>query len=185
MKFEIKNTFFISVTAFAVTLFFSCESNFKEVQKFNFSEFMPSGEADTINLKYTDSGRIKAIMSSPKMLDYATVKYPFTEFTESIDVTLYEPNGKKSFIRSDYAIAFKGTDIIDLRGNVKFTTQDGQFLETEQIYYDQKNEWFFTEKKFKFTDSNKGFTTGEGVDFSKDLKKINYQKVYSEINEVE
>lgn len=146
MKLNIKNSIFISVTAFAVTLFFSCESNFKEVQRFNFSEFMPSGEADSINLKYTDSGKIKAVMFSPKMFDYATVKYPFTEFTESIDVTLYELNGKKSFIRSDYAIAFKGTDIIDLRGNVRFSTEDGQVLETEQMYYDQRMNGFLPRK---------------------------------------
>ncbi len=44
-----------SVTVFAVTLFFACESNFKEIQKINVSEFMATGEADTINLKYTDS----------------------------------------------------------------------------------------------------------------------------------
>ena len=57
---------------------FSCESNFKEVQKINFSEFVPSGEADDFNLKYTDSGRIQSILMSPKMLDYATVEFPFT-----------------------------------------------------------------------------------------------------------
>ena len=41
-------------------------------QKFNFSEFVPSGEADNINLKYTDSGRITAILVSPKMIDYSS-----------------------------------------------------------------------------------------------------------------
>jgi len=181
MKYSLK----WSVIAFAVTLFFSCESNFKQIQQINFSEFMPTGIADTVNLKYTDSGKVKAILISSKMLDYGTVKYPFTEFPEGIDLTLYEANGKKSFVISDYAITFKGTEIIDLRGNVKMTTQDGQFLETEQLFYDQKNEWFFTEKKFKFTDPIKGFTTGEGIDFSKDFKRINFQKVYSEINEAE
>jgi hypothetical protein len=39
-----------------VTLFFGCESNFKEVQKINVQEFTPSGDADKVNLKYTDSG---------------------------------------------------------------------------------------------------------------------------------
>ncbi len=174
-----------SVSAFALALFFSCESNFKQIQQINFSEFMPTGIADTVNLKYTDSGKIKAILLSPKMLDYGSVDYPFTEFPKGIELTLFEADNKKSFIQSDYAVTFKGTEIIDLRGNVKLTTQEGQFMETEQLFYDQKNEWFFTEKKFKFTDPIKGFTTGEGIDFSKDLKRINFQKVYSEIRDVE
>ena len=146
---------------------------------------MPTGDADSVNLKYTDSGRIKAILESPKMLDYGTVTYPFTEFPIGIDVTLYDEKGQKSFITSDYAVSFKGTEIIDLQGNVKMTSAEGQFLETEQLYYDQKNEWFFTEKKFKFTAPNEGITTGQGIDFSKDFNNIKYRKVYGEIEKAE
>lgn len=172
----------VSVLVVALMLFFSCESNFKEVQKSNRTEFMPTGEADSINLKYTDSGRIKAVLESPKMFDYATVTYPFTEFPKGILVTLYDQNGEKSYIKANYAVSFKGTEIIDLKGDVKMTSPQGQFLETEQLYYDQKNEWFFTEKKFKFTAPNEGVTTGNGVDFSKDFKRIKYREVYGEIN---
>ena len=68
----------------------SCESNFREVQKMSLAEFKPSGEADTINLKYTDSGKIQAVLKSPRMLDYATVEYPFTEFPKGIDLTLFD-----------------------------------------------------------------------------------------------
>ncbi|NNT70688.1 LPS export ABC transporter periplasmic protein LptC [Flavobacterium sp. IMCC34852] len=154
----------------------SCESNFKEVQKMGISEFTPSGDADSINLKYTDSGRITANLVSPKMLDYATVEFPFTEFPKGMHLTLYDKNGKQTYIDADYAVRYKITDMIDLQGHVKISNQNGEQLETEQLYYDQKNEWFFTEKKFKFT-SPKGVSYGEGIDFSKDFKKVNSQKV--------
>jgi len=172
------------VTVFAVTLFFGCESNFKEVQKINFSEFIPSGDADKVNLKYTDSGYIKVVLVSPKMLDFSNVDFPFTEFPKGIDVTLYDIKGKKTYIKSDYAVQFKPTNIIDLQGNVKITSQNGQILETEQLYYDQKNEWFFTDKKFKFTDP-KGVSNGEGIDFSKDFKVINSQRITGELDTAE
>jgi LPS export ABC transporter protein LptC len=168
------------VTVLAVTLFFGCESNFKKVQKINFSEFTPSGDADNVNLKYTDSGLIKIVLLSPKMLDYASVDFPFTEFPKGVDVTLYDKKGKKTRITSKYAVSYKPTGIIDLRGKVKIVSQDGQMLETEQLYFDQKNEWFYTEKKFKFTDS-KGSSNGQGIDFSKDFKIINSQKITGEI----
>lgn len=163
---------------------FSCESNFKEVQKINLSEFSPSGEADDFNLKYTDSGRIKSILVSPKMLDYATIEFPFTEFPQGIHVTLFDKNNKKTFVTSNYAISYKGTDVIDLQGKVIITNESGQKLETEQLYFDQKNEWFYTEKKFKFTDP-KGVTFGEGIDFSKDFKIVNSQKISGEIDQTE
>ena len=70
--------------------------------------------------------------------------------------------------------------MIDLQGNVKISNETGQLFETEQLYFDQKNEWFFTEKRYKFTDA-KGVSYGEGVDFSKDLKIINSQKISGEI----
>lgn len=180
-----KNILKALIALSGIVLLVGCESNLKEVSKINFSEFVPSGEADTINLKYTDSGKIKSVLVSPKMLDYATVDFPFTEFPIGIDLTIYDNKAKRTFVRSDYAVSFKGTNIIDLKGNVRITSEDGQKLETEQLYFDQKNEWFFTEKDFKFTDPKGGSTTGQGIDFNKDFTRVNFQKVKALINEPE
>ena len=158
----------------------SCESNFKEIQKSTISEFAPSGESDSINFKYTDSGRIKSILISKKMLDYGSLKFPFTEFPKGINLTLFDQKGKKTFVTSNYAITFKNTDLIDLQGNVKISNETGQLLETDQLYFDQKNEWFFTEKIYKFTDP-KGISQGRGLDFSKDFKIINSQQINGEV----
>jgi LPS export ABC transporter protein LptC len=170
---------FITLALFFLMLV-SCESNFKDVQKSNFSEFSPSGEADSINLKYTDSGSIKAILITPKMLDFATVEFPFTEFPVGLKLTLFDENGKKTFVTAKYAVSYKNTDIIDLQNNVKISNEAGQMLETDQLYFDQKNEWFYTEKKYKFTDP-KGVSFGQGIDFSKDLKIINSQQISGEV----
>jgi LPS export ABC transporter protein LptC len=168
---------------FAIALCFlviACESNFRDVQKMGVSEFAPSGDADSINLKYTDSGRITANLVSPKMLDYATVEFPYTEFPKGMHLILFDKEGKQTFVVADYAVSHKATNLIDLQGNVKISNQNGDNLETEQLYYDQKNEWFFTEKKFKFT-SAKGVSYGEGIDFSKDFKKVNSQKISGQV----
>jgi LPS export ABC transporter protein LptC len=175
---------FSLLTFLTIIVLSGCESNFKDVQKINFSEFLPTGEASDFNLKYTDSGRIKSILVSPKMLDYSNVEFPFTEFPKGVDVTMYDNKGKKTYIKADYGVTFKGTDIIDLRKNVRISNETGQLLETEQLYFDQKNEWFFTEKKFKFTDP-KGISYGEGIDFSKDFKIVNSQRINGQIDEAE
>ncbi|WP_348800452.1 LPS export ABC transporter periplasmic protein LptC [Flavobacterium adhaerens] len=161
-------------------VFLACESNFKEIQKNDYSEFVPSGDADNVNLKYTDSGRIKSILISPKMFDYANVDFAFTEFPKGVDVTIYDDKGKRTFIRSNYAVSYKQTNIIDLQGKVKITSEAGQVLETEQLFFDQKNQWFYTERKFKLTDAANS-STGQGIDFSKDFKTINSQRIQGEI----
>ena len=168
-----------------MTIFFSCEGSLKEVQKFNQSSFLPSGEADSINLKYTDSGRVKSILRSKKMLDYSNIENAFTEFPEGVVVTMFDEINKTTIIEANYAITYKKTDIIDLQGNVTITSQDGKKLETSQLYFDQKNEWFFTEKQFKYSDWTGGFLQGPGVDFSKDFKIFNMQTSNGEINNVE
>lgn len=164
---------------FLITLF-SCESNFREVQKSNFSEFTPSTDADSINLKYTDSGKIQAVLITPKMLEFGAVDFPFTEFPKGINLTIYDNNGKKTYVTSNYAVSYKETKIIDLQGNVKIRNDDGQLLETDQMFYDQMNEWFYTEKSYKFTDP-KGNSTGQGIDFSKDFKIINSQRISGQV----
>lgn len=179
----IKNSILFLSIVFCFSMV-SCESNFKDVQKMGMAEFSPSGDADGINLKYTDSGRITANLVSPKMLDYATVKFPFTEFPKGMHLTLYDKNGKETYVDAKYAISHKNSNLIDLQKDVKISNQNGEMLETDQLYYDQKNEWFFTEKKFKFT-SPKGVSYGEGIDFSKDFKKVNSQKVSGEVQSSE
>ena len=173
-----------SIVLFLAVLLASCESNFKDVQRINSVEFSPSGISENINLKYTDSGKVKAILISPLMLDFSNLEYGFNEFPKGVDVTLIGEKGEKSYVKSDYAITYAKTHIIDLQGNVKITGSDGSVLTTEQLYYDQKNEWFYTEKKFKFTDKQ-SFYEGVGVDFSKDFKVFNAQQNHGLIDNVE
>lgn len=162
---------------FAAALFLvSCESNFKEVQKINVTELNPVGEAQEFNLKYTDSGRIKAVLVSPQMLDFSHLDFPFTEFPKGIKVTIYDDAGNQNFVTSNYAISYSVTNIIELQGNVVITTHDGKKLETEQLYYDQKNEWFFTQKPYRFADRG-SIINGVGIDFSKDFKYLDTQKI--------
>jgi LPS export ABC transporter protein LptC len=185
MSLNLKNIFTYIVTVFAVTMFFSCESNFKEVQKLNQKKFIPTGQADTINLVYTDSGRVKAILISPKMIDYGAVESPYTEFPKGIRVTIFDDNNHENYVDADFAVSYKRTNLIDLQGNVKITTFDNKILETTQLYYDQKNDWFFTEKPFKYQDGKGNFLQGPGVDFSKDFKIFNMQKGNGEFENLE
>jgi hypothetical protein len=48
---SLKRKINFSVKAFALTLFFSCQNNIKEINKLGFTEFLPTGEANDILLK--------------------------------------------------------------------------------------------------------------------------------------
>lgn len=183
MNRALKNILHSIVTIFVVAMFFSCEGSLKDVQKSRLSTFTPMGEADSLHLKYTDSGKVVTTLVSSKMLDYSNIDNPFVEFPKGVFVSMYNKNGVvTTTIKSDYAISYKKTNIIDLQGNVVIASNDGKKIETSQLYFDQKNEWFFTEKFFKFTDGEGGFLQGPGVDFSKDFKVFNMQNSTGEMN---
>ena len=158
------------VTVITVTMFFSCKDNFKEVQKMGMSENEPIGVAENINLKYTDSGKVKAILLSPKMLDYQNRDFPFSEFPNGIILEIFDDENKKSVVVSDYAISYSNTSLIDLQGNVKIVTHTNDTLFAEQLFYDQKKEWLFTNKPVKF---RQGFDLIHGNGFDSNSKFTN------------
>jgi len=180
-KMKIKNCCFL----FFLGLLISCnDNNLKDIQKMNSNTFFAAGVAENINAKYTDSARIKAILVSKKMLDYSQVKYPFTHFPERIHVTVFDINKNKTIVVANKATTYNKTNIIDLQGNVKITTHDGKILETQQLYYNQKDNWFFTDAYFKFTDPSKSYFEGIGIDFDTQLKIMNAQQNRAEINNI-
>jgi LPS export ABC transporter protein LptC len=153
----------------------------KDIQSLNKKNLYVTGEADSINLKYTDSALIKAELFAIKMLDYSKAKYPFNHFPKGVKVTVYDSNNNKNFIEANQATVHNKTGLINLIGNVKITSHDGKVMTTNQIYYDQKNNWFFTEHNFKVTDPNKSFFEGIGVDFDQNFKIVNAQQNRAEL----
>ena len=163
------------VTAIAVTLFFSCNNNFNDVQKVGVLQNQPIGEAENIDLKYTEykdsTVNLLANLISPKMLDFSNRNFAFHEFPKGIELRTYDENNNMTVITSDYAILFSDTDIIDLRGNVKIATQQKDTLFTEQLYYNQKLEWVFTNERWLFKRSV-GPLHGIGFDSDKAFKNF-------------
>lgn len=169
MKKKITHNTLNTVIALVMTVFFSCKNNFKDVQNVGVLQNEPIGEADTINLKYTDSFQLKANLLSPKLYDYSNRNFAFSEFPKGIELTIYDKEGNASKIFSDYAISYKETDLIDLRGNVILATHTKDSLFTEQMYFDQKKEWVFTNQVFRLrTDgsdiSGRGFDSDRNFD---------------------
>lgn len=161
------------VVVFTTTIFFSCKNNFKEIQQIGVLQNGPVGEAKNINLKYTDSGQLKANLLSPKMLDYSNRDFAFSEFPEGIHLNLFDDQNNKSIVLADYAISYSETDLIDLQGNVVLITHTRDSLYAEQMYYDQKREQLFTNSpvKFSFASGN----SGRGNIFDSDIKFENYE----------
>lgn len=184
MKLTLLHTIKYGVIAFAVTLFFSCKNNFKEVKKIGVSDNEPLGVAENINARRTDSGRVVANLVSKKMLDFGNRKFGYSEFPDGVTLYVYDANNQKSTIVSDYAIRYEGTDLIDLQGNVIVATAQNDTLFAEQLYFDQSKEWVFTNLPVTYKSADY-ITHGSGFDSDKDFTKAEVLEISGQFAVVE
>lgn len=159
----------VMVLVLAITLF-ACEGNYQNVKKLSLSDGAPIAEGKDINFKYTDSGKLVTNLLAAKLLDYSNLEFPYKEFPKGIEVLFWDKDGKKSTVNSDYAIQFDNTGLVDLRDNVVLITADSVVLKATQLYWDQKNNWVFTDQPYQIKFKDGSYNDGAvGFDSSQDF----------------
>jgi LPS export ABC transporter protein LptC len=141
-------------SAFAATLFFSCDdgsSTLKQINQFNEN---PMGIAFNIRMTYTDSAVVKAILTAPINLDFTHLSFKYSEFPEGLKIIFFNNKNEENTLVANYGILYNQTKIVDLQGNVVLLSHDGSRLETDQMYWDSEKEWLFTEQPFTFENVN-------------------------------
>ncbi len=161
------------VIAFAVTMFFSCQSKKITSPDYLESEEAPIAEAFEVNLKYTDSGRLTAILKASRILDYSNRSFAYHEFPEGIILDIIDEDGKVSVVTSDYAISYQETGIIDMRGNVDILTADSTHLQAKQLYWNQNLSWVFTDQPYKSYLPDGTINEADGFDANQDFTILN------------
>ena len=159
----------------AITLF-ACESNYQNVKKLSLSDGEPIAVGKNIDFKYTesdpkhaDSARLITNLLADKLLDYSNLPFPYKEFPEGIEVHFWDENGKESTVTSDYAIQYDNTELVDLRKNVVVITGDSVVLNADQLYWDQKNQWVFTDQPYRIKFKDGSYNEGARFDGNQDF----------------
>ncbi|QMU63648.1 MAG: LPS export ABC transporter periplasmic protein LptC [Flavobacteriaceae bacterium] len=170
------NTYIIvknSAVALAIGLFFSCKNSTKQVRNFLAEKNLPISVAKKVYHVYKDSGVITSKLYTPLLNDFRNRdEHPYHEFPEGIKIINFENNGKDSVtIIGDYALSYTKTAISEIKDNVVIInhTEDSK-LETDQLFWDQNTQYFFSEKKFILV-KNKDTTRGYGFESKENLSK--------------
>ena len=160
-----------------MAMLFSCNNDMRNLQQLSIQKKFPQGEAFDFKIVYTDSTKVVAVVTSKLNKDFTNQRMPYSEFPEGVKVEFYDQARHKNIVEANYGIIYPSSDMVELRDNVVLTTYDGKKLKTSQLFWDQKEDWIFTDREFSFTDETKGtVTNGIGMDFDKKFSTVKAHK---------
>ena len=160
-------------TIFLVAMLFSCVNSKKEVRDFLADKNMPIGTAKNINHIKKDSGKITSKTKAPIFHDFSNrEEHPYNEFPKGIKIVSIDKSGKDSTtITGNYGITYSKTSISEINGNVVILNHsENTKLETNQLFWDKKEHYFFTEDGFRLT-TLKDTINGFGFESKENLTK--------------
>jgi LPS export ABC transporter protein LptC len=152
---------------------FSCKNDIETINALTSDLNLPDQSAFNFETTYTDSGLMVGKIIAPEMNHYNNKEEPYFEFPAGMKVIFYDESGNsESTIEANYAIYHENTDIWDARGQViADNPRKGEKLETEQMFWNQREERIYTDKFTKLTNSDGVFYGENGFESRQDLTK--------------
>ena len=169
--------YLVKVAVLSVTFFCACDFSNDNQQIINdASKEAPAAVAFNIRMVYTDSLRVKAILTAPVHKDFSNLSLKHSVFPEGVKVIFIDANKSENIITADYGTLYDSTSIIDLQGNVVLQSSNGGLLETPQLYWDAESDWIFTEETFNFSNPDYDVVATR-LDTNKEFTKFNTGKL--------
>ncbi len=176
---------------FLDTTLVSCKNDIQTINALTGSLDMPNQSGYDVEIIYTDSGRLQGKIIASELNRYDRVDEPYIEFPQGFQVFFYRNNDTvESCITAGYALFRQKDEIWEARNEVRAENYfTGEKLETEQLFWDQKNEMVYSNQFSKITNADGIFYGENGFTANQDLTRwtLNASKgsvnIRDEINE--
>lgn len=167
---------------FAVALFGTgCVNDLEKVEAIMEEELLPVEVADSIEIIYSDSALLKVILTA-NHLERFLGENPYLEMTEGVHVRFFNNLGQvESELRSNYAVSYENTDIMEAKEDVVVVNKKGETLNTEHLVWEEKTERIHTEEFVKITTEDE-VIFGHGFESNQDFTKYRIKKIKGTIN---
>ena len=160
----------IRYSTLLVLLFFSsCENDPKEIENWTKRTELRE-EAKTIESYLSQSGVMKAKLTAPLMYRYQRDTV-FTEFPNTLHVDFYDDSVRvESWLTAKYGIYYDNLNKVFLRDSVMVINKDGDTLRTPELWWDQNQQKFYTDKPSRIDGKDKHIYCRDGIDAPQDMK---------------
>lgn len=127
--------------------------------------------ATDVTIRYTDSARLKAIITAPLMERYPDADKPYLEMTKGLNAEFYNKNGQVvNWLRANYGVHYEKDKTIELRDKVQVRNKYDEQLESEELYWDQATKRIHTDKFVKIKRQDE-LIYGEGFESNETFTK--------------
>jgi len=142
---------------FLFFLFTSCENDIEKITLLNTSGDYPDIMGENIEVIYTDSGKVTLRLTAPELKQFNNAEKPYSEFPKGINVFFYNDStlAVETELRADYAVYLTEDKLWHAQGNViALNHENGDKLESEELYWDEAKEEFYSEKYTRITNES-------------------------------
>jgi len=151
----------------------SCKNDIETIKALTNEIDLPDFSGYNIELSYTDSGILKGKIIAPEINQYVRKEEPYYEFPKGMKVVFYDISGNaESYIQANYAIYYDNKQLWEAQNQVLAENPGtGEKLETEQMFWDQKEKRIYSDKFSKMTNRDGVFIGEDGFEANENLSK--------------
>jgi LPS export ABC transporter protein LptC len=166
---------------FCLILLASCNKKIDFVPKADLLN-LPALTVKDFETVYSDSGKLKLIMSAPLMEQFGTSEAPYYEFKNGIRVVFYDVNSKpEGRVTAKSARFTKQSNLWELHDSVVvYNETNANKLETEVLYWDEPKDLIYSDRFVKITSKDQ-IVLGTGFESDPKLNKRKISKVSATI----
>lgn len=155
----------------------SCENDIEVIQSFSADTLMPAQSMIKAEINYTDSARLQLRITAPEIHNYSAETENYTEFPLGVLARFFDRNGDvESQLSSNYAVYYTDKELWEAKDSVVVINKEGEILNTEQLFWDEKNKLIYSNSFVKVTRPDE-IITGEGFEADENFTRWKIQKI--------
>lgn len=142
MVFSFKNPLLLLCGIFLLA---SCENDLRDIEKISKKNTgVQVDKSYGVEIIFSDSAKVKGKLITPELHRYNT-ENPYEDMPKGLTVIFYDENQKETQrITAEHGTRRGKEMLIELRKNVVVTTANGDVFKSEELFYDENQEIFYS-----------------------------------------
>lgn len=174
-KGMVAKTSVLAIVSF-FSIFISCQNNELETTDAISRDSVAGQYAKNVHSLISDSGIVKYRMEAEEWYIFDKVDTPYWYFPQGLFFeTLNDTMGTDASITSKWAKYYTELELWDLRDSVKSKNIKGEYFETNQLFWNQKEQKVYSNEKIKIT-QDKRIITGRGFESNQSFTNYTIKK---------